>query len=169
MSTENLGDQLNSTSERATDAFIDEINKFWLKNNLILSALEHLARLINAKPDKCGVLPTQKTQILKLMKKSDLIKPIYYTYCKKCREFVENRSARNDQKMCAKCNHTLRPSETNYFVYFPIANQIEKSIKENWEFISKHSFNRENITDVWDGKIVNDNVKSYENTDDFQF
>lgn len=156
---------MNSTSERMNDAFIDEINKFWLKHNLTLSALEDLTRLINAKPDTCGVLPTQKTQILKLVKKSDFIMPIYYTYCKECLEFVENRSARNDQKLCTICNHTLRPNETNYFVYFPIANQIAKSIKENWEFISKHSYDKENIADVWDGQIVNDNVKFYENTD----
>lgn len=124
-------------------------------------------KLINEKPENCPKLPTQKAQILKLMKKPGNIDPIYYTHCPKCDEFTENRSRRNDQKNCSNCETELRPNETNYFVFLPVEPQIKKTITEKWEYLERRTTDNDlgNITDVCDGEIMKEVEKKFECTD----
>lgn len=112
--------------------------------------------LINEKPENCPKLPTQKVQILKLMKKPGNIDPVYNTHCPTCNEFTENRSMKNDQRICCNCETELRPNETNYFVSLPIEKQIKQSITNKWRYLEERADSNVvgNITDVCDGEIV---------------
>lgn len=127
--------------------------------------------LLNRKPDNIALFPKKKSQILQLMKNTESLDPIYYTYCKTCKSYSENRSMRNDQKECSNCRTELRPNETNYFVYFQIANQIKRSIRNNWEYIETHIDNtdEEKITDAHDGEILRQLENKFENTDSTVF
>lgn len=154
-------------SDREKSNFANKICQHWIKHNLTLRWLEDLMQLFNEKPDTVGRFPTNKTQILKMMKNADCIDPIYYTCCKKCKTYSENLSIRNDQRNCSNCKTELRASETNYFVYLPISNQIKRSIINNWKYIETQieDTDDEKITDVHDSEILKNIEKHFENTD----
>lgn len=115
------------------------------------------------KTEKLPQFPTQKEQILKLMKKPKTINPVYYTHCPKCDAYTENCSIRSHQKICSTCANELRPNETNYFVFLPIEYQIKKSIENNWAHLKTRTDSND-MTDVCDGEIVKQIEKKIKNS-----
>lgn len=123
-------------------------------------------KITNQKPETYRKWPTYKSQILKMMKGEESIGPVYYTYCEKCDIFSKAIAQRCNQTTCSRCEKELRANETNYFVYFPIRKQIERTVTENWNSINTQTDNTQPvITDLHDGEILKKNQRKYVHTD----
>lgn len=160
-------DRTQPDSDSREQAFVRKISQHWVRHNLTLVCLEDLMKLINEKPHDCKQFPTEKKQILQLMKNEDSVDPVYYTYCPQCKNYSECFSLRNNQMACSHCETELRANETNYFVYLPIAKQIAKTVKDHWSSIHAQSASTDDgiIKDVHDGQILKNIERLYENTD----
>lgn len=132
-SRENL---LNITEEEnSSDRYIEIIKKVvhhYIRHNLTLVCLEDTMKLINY---CCNArFPTSKHSILALFRENALftLHENYYVRCENCKTY-EKIMKSDKNNFCDKCSASLIRTEVNFFVYFPIKNQIIDSIQKNWE------------------------------------
>lgn len=124
--------------------------------------------LCNEKREVCDKLPTKKQQIMKLFAENrDLLEIFYFVDCDKCNVVTKVRSEEANNVKCYRCQAVLKTKETNFFVSFPIAPQILKSLKENWNYISKFDTSGDSMsyTDVHDGAILRTLLDFYRESD----
>ncbi|XP_037052026.1 uncharacterized protein LOC119085686 [Bradysia coprophila] len=151
-----------------TDPFVDKVTGRYVRHNWSLVALEDIMDLCNEKREECDKLPTKKQQIMKLFRQNrDLLEIFYYVDCEKCNCATKVNSENSNNVKCCRCDTVLKTKETNFFVSFPIAPQILKSLKDNWSYISTFdtSSNPMAFTDVHDGEILRNVLEQYRETD----
>lgn len=154
--------------EDKSDTFVDKIIQRYLRHNWSLVALEDIMDLCNEKRETCDQLPTKKRQIMKLFAENrNLLEIFYFIDCDKCNFTTKVHSEESNNAKCCSCQAVLRTKETNFFVTFPIEQQVLKSLKDNWSYISKFdtSGDSTSYTDVHDGAVLRNVLDSYRESD----
>lgn len=142
----------------------------YLHHNWTLVALEDIMELVNEKRELCDKLPTKKKQIMKLFREHrDLVRIFFFINCEKCEISTKIDSDSSENVKCIRCDSVLKTKETNFFVSFPIEEQIVKSLKHNWDYISKFDTNGSvdmtSYTDAHDGAILRNILDQYKHSD----
>lgn len=135
---------------------IKNVMYFYIRHNITLVCLEDAVRLLNS----CAglQLPTSKPSIMAMFEKNVRIKThiIYYVKCVNCKTY--EKMLKSEKKNCSKCEAALVRTETNFFVYFPVKNQIIEAIRENWETIQNF---HNDVNDDYTGSISDVQNASY--------
>lgn len=90
----------------------------------------------------------------KLAQYTDDVTWIYYVKCSKCAQY-HAFGANEKNYFCQKCAKATTLSETNFYVYVPLLQQILKSVENNFDYVLQQSkSSSESISDVHDGIIL---------------
>lgn len=158
----------NFDQDRKT--FIDKVMQLYLKHNLTLTCLEDVMELLNYNREPCDKFPTSKKPIIRLFRdQRDLFDVFFIMKCenKKC-NFSNKIDSTSSKSKCGRCGLNLKPTESNFFVFIPIEQQIIKSVKDNWSYICKFDTSSKDdnaYSDVHDGKILKDLLEEYKDSD----
>lgn len=153
---------------KSVDPFVDKIMLSYLKHNWTLVALEDIMELINESREECDKLPTVKKKIMKLFREHrDLFDIFYFVDCGKCNIYNMIDSESTNSLKCKRCDSVLNTKETNFFVSMPIEQQIIKSLRDNWAYISKFDTTGKKGTysDAHDGAILRNILNQYIDSD----
>lgn len=157
----NNSTETNENSSRR--ALIDKIINIYLRHNTTLGCLEDIMDLYNEDREDCVKLPDKKKSILKLFSENrDLIRVVYMVNCDICKKTTKIDSESTEQLKC--CDTILKKSETNFFVYLPVEDQISRSIKDNWSYIKNfdtNSSNGDSYSDAHDGEVLKKILEQY--------
>lgn len=137
----------------APNSFVDKIMHLFLRHNLTLVCLEDVMKLLNEGKEEWSKLPTSKRQILKLFRQHRNVFNVFYMVkCCNCK-YTNKIDSESKAPKCEQCDNPLKKSETSFFVYIPIRQQIIKSIKENRVFVN-HYTDDGSYSDVHDSSIL---------------
>lgn len=157
--TSNQGDE-----KIAPNCFVDKIMHLFLRHNLTLVCLEDVMKLLNEGKEEWNKFPTSKRLILKLFRQHrDVFETFYMVKCCKCKH-TNKIDSESKRSQCEECDNPLEKSETAFFVYIPIRQQIIKSIKENRVFVNNCTGDG-SYCDAHDGSILKNVMKQYQDTD----
>lgn len=141
-STEEIDTSIKAVAGENNDRIsniIKQVMKFYIRHNLTLVCLEDTVRLLNG----CAnlQLPTSKRSIINMFEENTPLKidKIYYVKCIKC--IIYEKIVRGVKNFCSRCQESLVRSETIFFVYFPVKNQIVDGIRNNWDSIQNFNAN----------------------------
>lgn len=119
--------------------------------------------LYNEDREDCVKLPDKKKSILKLFYENrDLIRVVYMVKCDKCEKTTRIDSESTETVKC--CETILKKTETNFFVYLPVEDQISRSVKNNWSHIKNfdsNSSNGDSYSDAHDGEVLKKIASQY--------
>lgn len=139
----------NDTDSDTTLNSTRDIIKFYSNNNITLTALAATYALMGKNKSKYFV-----------KKDIELHSKLTYNLYIKCDECKAYQCFDNSdgKKICNGCWSTLKPVETNLFVYIPVKPQIETAIRRNLENIVNYhneiiNKNAENIYDIQNGLV----------------
>lgn len=155
--------------DRDRTLFIEKIMSTYLRHNLSFPGLEDVMELLNDNRETCDKFPTCKKSILEMFHdKRDLFDVFKFVKCGKCQKITKIDSHVHKSN-CVRCNAAIKTTETNFFIGIPIEQQIKKSVRENWSYISKFDTsgddNSQSYSDAHDGKILKDLLKQYAESD----
>lgn len=155
-----------SSVQSQSEEFAERALALFLKNKISYVCLEDMMTLVNNAPGVKIQMPTGKVQLLKMFSKvqADMI---FFTKCSSCKAITQNSGKKFEQKTCSNCSKDLESSENNYFIYMPIKNRIEQSIKLNWPDIQANFESNKNgtISDVHDARILQQLYEKYRSTE----
>lgn len=123
--------------------------------------MENMARLINATPNTSIHVPTTKYKIKQLVQPN--IKSELHIKCSKCCNY--NSSSTNEIK-CIFCGTSIKTSNSEYFVYIPIKQQLKESVETNTDEILRYYSkvkNENELTDIHNGKLFQNAQKTEQN------
>lgn len=137
-----------------------------MRHNLTGVALEDLLLLVNT---ILGVktLPASKYLFLKMFSK--YYNPRYNFFCKICltatgsHAYISDDSIQSFRCINSNCRHLNTfdwGNDSNYFITFPLTQQLKETILKNSEdFIAERSSNIDKITDFHDGLLYRNKPK----------
>lgn len=112
------------------------------------AALENIAKIVNSTPNASIKVPTTQYKIKKLLNPALTFE--YHMHCSVCQVYL---SSTKSSVECEKCKKLLKTTNSNYFIYIPIKQQIEKFVKENFDQINAYRANidaDDTMTDIHD-------------------
>lgn len=142
-----------------------ELNKtiaIALKNNSSLSCLEQTLQRINDTPGARYQLPATKYLIKKAVSSSIPIE--FHVKCK-CGIYTATTSSKESVN-CKMCSEQLNMSKSNFFVYIPIKNQLQKIIEDNWETViatTSKEPTQDEYSDIYDCNIYTNLKQKFTN------
>lgn len=113
--------------------------------------MENMAKVVNASPNASIHIPTTKYKLKKLIQ--PIIKSETHIKCNKCSNYCPSST---NEIVCKFCNSSSKTSNSDYFVYIPIEQQIKQSIEANIDkVLDYHSAvqSNEEIGDIHNAKI----------------
>lgn len=117
-----------------------------------------MAKIVNMTPNASIEVPTTTYKIKNLVESN--LKFEFYIECTKCKDFSPTKTSKSFTE-CSSCGQMLKTQGSNHFVYFPIEQQLIKSVNENFNLINPHQMsndvNGSIIRDVYDA-ILHKNV-----------
>lgn len=100
-------------------------------------SMENMAEIVNATPNAAIKLPTTKHLIKKSLPPNFIFKT--YIKCRTCS--IYTTAGYVNETFCQLCNNLTKTSCADYFIYIPIEQQLEQSIRNNIdEILSYYSF-----------------------------
>lgn len=126
-----------------------------LKYNSPFTCIENTAKVMNEVEGSRYQIPTTMHKIQNVFK-SAFDYELHYE-CLKCNTYtsVHYNAKKTDKLKCGKCGIDIKRSTDNFFIYIPLAPQLEVSIKRHWDSIMLHlsqTHHKEIISDVNDGQ-----------------
>lgn len=115
--------------------------------------LESTSELVNSTPNASIRIPTSTYKIKKVIQSG--YKTEFHIQCAKCQNYSVTTSTKS-QIACEFCSNNIKASDSNYFVYIPIKQQLLKSINENFEQIQSSQANNTESTVISD---VHDSIQ----------
>lgn len=146
---------------------IEKILKLYLRHNLTFTCLQDVLELLNFKLESVDKFPTSKKLIMNMFRNQyDLFDVFFIIECEKCMH-SSKVSSEDSSRICENCGLKIAVAESNFFVFIPLEQQIIKSVKENWSYITKFDTNSNGTTysDAHDGKILKDLLEAYSKSD----
>lgn len=123
--------------------------------------MEKFAQVLNETPDASIRVPSTRYKIKKL------IKPKFSTEIHmKCNQCLKFTGAEKNETECVNCGITLKTSDSTYFMYFPVKQQIGHNIALHIDEILEYCLKvlEENeITDIHNASIFKNLQKKYPN------
>lgn len=122
-------------------------------------SLESMSKIINQTPNASIQVPYTKYCIKKMMQ--PLFKTETHIKCHRCSNYIP--SFKSDTE-CESCNVHIKTSISDYFIYIPIKQQVENSIKDNFnEILTYHSkvMNSNKIDDIQNEECYINAQKKY--------
>lgn len=123
--------------------------------------MEKFAQVLNETPDASIRVPSTRYKIKKL------IKPEFSTEIHmKCNQCLKFTGAEKNETECVNCGITLKTSDSTYFMYFPVKQQIGHNIALHIDEILEYCLKvlEENeITDIHNASIFKNLQKKYPN------
>lgn len=117
-----------------------------LKHNQSYRGLEGMARIMNMMENASIRVPETKYRILKMMDSE--LKTEFQIECGSCGNFT---SSFETKVHCTACTKFLTTSNSKYFVYIPLEQQLRRTIHEHWDEIMKNRISRDDtINDIHD-------------------
>lgn len=126
---------------------INDLNKLQIKKKLCGAAVNDIIPILNSVPGASIEIPNDKRY---MNKNTEFIYEIkFYAKCVKCKELGLCGA------QCDKCGIVLKKTETDYFIYIPVGQQIKKTLVDNLMEIKQYINRPRNgkITDIDDGKV----------------
>lgn len=105
----------------------------FVRFNLSLTCLENTAKIMNQMPGASVKLPTTKYKLMKEFSNSGEYVIEYHIYCDRCKVY----SKCFEQWECSRCSKKIKLSETNYFTYIPLEQQLKNILHKHWDDIMK--------------------------------
>lgn len=146
--------QFSGSINASMKAHTEEIVAHSLKFNLSLRGLENMTRIVNSTPSASIQIPQSRYKIKKL------IKPVYsseyHIKCEKCQIYSHTTSTESPaMAKCVQCHNILKTSNSNFFIYIPIKQQLLRIIDKQFPEIIAYRANRnsddETMTDMHEG------------------
>lgn len=135
-----------------------------VKNNQSYNSLENMARIINLTPNASVEVPATTHNIKKLVQPD--ISFEFHIECTKCKIYSATKISKSFTG-CKQCSQTLKTQNSNHFVYFPMKQQLIKSVNEHFNQINSYQMcNEENdstISDVHDSVSHKRVLNKYKN------
>lgn len=135
--------------------------RHYVKHKITLECLEDTVKLMNL-VSGCNIqLPSTKYNIFKLFEDQAFVKTKkqYFAKCEKCQLYT-TKSYDKNKNHCDICKSNIKASETNFFNYMPIKDQLTKSILKNWPLIQEYNENNDDkvnntqcLSDMHDAEI----------------
>lgn len=127
-----------------------------MKYNNPLTCLESSVRILNEAPGAKFQLPETKYQVRRAIEPAFEFE--FHYECKKCDTFsgIPSKGANKEQAVCVYCGDIIEKKSDNFFIYIPLQQQLQKSIRDNWDSIIRfrETERDENyVCDVRDGSI----------------
>lgn len=94
--------------------------------------MENMASVINSTPNASIKVPCTKYQIKKMIPSK--LQSELHIECSACRNYILSIGSSNVN--CDKCNRTVSTSNSDYFVYLPIEQQLLLSVERNFNDIA---------------------------------
>lgn len=118
----------------------------YLKHNQSYKGLEGIAQITNMVENASIHVPDTKYKIMKLMDPN--YKTEFNIRCTVCQKYT---STNQTKTQCECCGKLITTSNSKYFIYIPIEQQLRNSIHDHWDEIIKNRISEENtISDVHD-------------------
>lgn len=137
-----------------------------VKHNQSYKSLESMARIVNLTPNASIEIPTTTYSIKKLVQAD--INFEFHVECTKCKIYSATKISKSFTE-CKQCGQTLKTQNSNHFVYFPIKQQIVKSVNEHINQINSYpmcdDINDSIIRDVYDSAIHKRVLNKYKNAE----
>lgn len=133
----------------------------FLKYNHSYNGLEEMARIMNLMDNTSMQLPESRHKLLKEI--NPRFKVEFHIHCSKCNNYIPTPI---NKAVCSLCSKQLKTSNSTYFVYIPIEQQLRKVINENWDEISFYPYSHDEvdvIKDIYDCIQYKKIQKKYEN------
>lgn len=122
-------------------------------------SMEAVAKIVNQTPDASIKIPST---IYKMKKNKQ---PIFTTEIQmKCSGCFNYTSSQKNSTICRDCFLPIKTTDSDYFVYIPILQQLEESIKSNIdEILEYHSkvLSKNEITDIHSADIFQRAQRNY--------
>lgn len=132
----------------------------YLKFNQSYNGLEEMAHIVNVMHNVSIKVPESRYKIMKEI--NPRFKIEFHIFCVKCKNYTATPT---NEVLCCVCCNKLKTATSNYFVYIPVKQQLEKVIEENWdEIMAYRSQNGEanTMTDIHDSIQFKRAKKKYE-------
>lgn len=129
--------------------------------NASYRSMENMARVINATPNSSMRVPETKYKIKQLIKPNQTSE--LHIKCSKCYNYLPSLS---NEIECTICGTSTKTSNSSYFIYIPIEQQLKESVIANIDEILSYYLkvkNEHEITDIHNAKIFVDTHKKYPN------
>lgn len=123
--------------------------------------MENMARVINATPNASIQIPTTRYKIKQLIQPN--IKSELHIKCSKCPNYVSSSTSEIE---CKYCGTLTKTSNSNYFTYIPVEQQLKEIVESNTdEILSYYSKvkNENDISDIHNAKIFENAQKKHPN------
>lgn len=131
---------------------MNQIVDHHLRFNGSYQSLESMAKIVNSTPGSTVKIPSTKYMIKKYIKpKFDLETHIK---CRRCQNYFASSQSTTQ---CNLCNVSIKATDSDYFIYIPIAKQLEHSLKNNIEeilsYATKYDRQENVMKDIFDSKM----------------
>lgn len=148
---ENLfnGQKLHPNLKITMEDCMNMILIYFLRHNLTWIALENLILMLNTILEVAKI-PSNKYGFLKHFK--NIYKSYLHYYCGSCKVYFGVNIPQNLK--CYNCEVEIKKKDMMFFIYIPLEQQIKDVLKKNkMDFIENWEPQRNNINDVFDGKV----------------
>lgn len=159
----------NASDVLTSDSSIDDtegekrqidLMKFFSKNKITINCLRDTHRLLKT--------PTSDYKIRKQFTAFMQYEYKYFIYCSKCKLYI-GIDSNVDTRICTNCEDHLKLTETNFFVYIPIKQQIMSTLLIHYENIMKYKAEMEMsevfMSDIHNGLVFKNIHRVYKETD----
>lgn len=107
-----------------------------LRFNGSFRSLESMAYILNSTPNTSINVPSTKYKIKQLIPPA-----IYFEYNIKCSGCGNYLPSRNSQTKCDTCEITVKASDSDYFIYIPIEQQLKQNLDKHFNEIVSYASN----------------------------
>lgn len=141
-SSPNQGEKTHDPAYKQTKLIVNH----YLKHNQSYKALEGIAQITNMVENGSIQVPDTKYKIMKLMDPN--YETEFHIQCAACQKYTPSSRTKTQ---CLCCKRLINTSNSKYFIYVPIEQQLRNSVYYHWDEIVKSRTLQENtITDVHD-------------------
>lgn len=160
---------MNSYFDRPTNSHLSGLHRqtekiacHYLKHNQSYVSMEEIAKIMNTMENASIRVPETKYKIKKLL--NPQFKNMFQILCSKCGNYTPSYEKK---VQCANtsCSKMLRTSDSKYFIYISLEQQLRKAIHDHWDEIMENRISKENIiADVHDAiqfKQISDKLNGF--------
>lgn len=119
-----------SNSNNLVNNQCENLVKHFLKYNQSYKSLESMAHIMNLMDDTSIQIPESKYRIIKRI--DPLFKVEIHIFCINCKKHTPSTVC---AVLCQTCSKLIKTTNSNFFVYIPIEQQLRKVIDHHWDEI----------------------------------
>lgn len=133
-----------------------------LKFKSSYKSMEEMEKIVNSTPNSSIKVPHTIYRIKKSLPPT--LKHEIHIQCLQCLNYTPSP---NSETKCTLCDVVIQTTKSNYFTYIPIKQQLELSLKQNYDSIISYASTvsqMDNITDLHNGKMLMNAQMNYPNS-----